>query len=106
VIKDYYKFLKLDSSATKEEIKSSYRKLVQKYHPDKTGNNHFENKFKEISEAYSFLNDENKRKSYDQQLHYYSSSTYSSLILIYIFVLIAVFSFILWYLSHLSLTSF
>ena len=106
MIKDYYKFLKLDSSATKEEIKMSYRKLVQKYHPDKIGNNRFENKFKEINEAYSFLNDEIKRKSYDQQLDYHSSSTNSSLILIYIFVLIAVFSFILWYLSHLSLTDF
>jgi DnaJ-class molecular chaperone len=106
VIKDYYKLLQINSSATKEEIKLAYRKLAHKYHPDKTANDRFENKFKEINDAYRILADESKRKNYDQQFHYHSYSGNSSLILIYIFVLTAVFSCILWYLSHFSLTSF
>lgn len=63
----YYKTLGVDKSATTEEIKSAYRKLAFKYHPDKNpGDKKSEEKFKEISEAYEVLSDEQKRSQYDQ----------------------------------------
>jgi len=61
--KDYYQILGVSKSASKDEIKSAFRKLAHQYHPDKGGGN--ETKFKEISEAYSVLGDDNKRKQYD-----------------------------------------
>lgn len=69
--KDYYKILGIDKKATAEEIKKSYHKLSLKWHPDKWGGKtdkekkEAEEKFKDISEAYSILSDENKRKQYD-----------------------------------------
>ncbi len=60
--KDYYKTLGVDKSASKDEIKMAFRKLAHLYHPDKGGD---ANKFKEISEAYSVLSDDAKRKQYD-----------------------------------------
>ena len=61
--KDYYKTLGIGKSASKDEIKTAFRKLAHEHHPDKkTGN---AEKFKEISEAYSVLSDDNKRKQYD-----------------------------------------
>ena len=64
--KDYYKTLGIDKKADEKEIKNAYRKLVKKYHPDKTkGDKDAENKFKEISEAYDVLSDSSKRKKYD-----------------------------------------
>lgn len=64
--KDYYKILGVDKNATDEQIKKSYRKLSLKYHPDKNpGNKEAEEKFKEISEAYSILSDPQKRQQYD-----------------------------------------
>jgi curved DNA-binding protein len=63
---DYYKVLGVDKNASKEEIKKAYRKLAMKYHPDHTkGDKADEEKFKEISEAYAVLSDEEKRKQYD-----------------------------------------
>lgn len=60
---DYYKTLQIEKNASQEEIKKSYRKLAQKYHPDKpTGD---EAKFKEINEAYETLSDPAKRANYD-----------------------------------------
>ncbi|MBN2168496.1 MAG: molecular chaperone DnaJ [Actinobacteria bacterium] len=64
--KDYYKLLGVNKDALKDEIKKSYRKLAQKYHPDRNPNNkEAEEKFKEVSEAYEILSDEEKRKQYD-----------------------------------------
>ena len=61
--KDYYQILGVEKNASKDDIKRAFRKLAQKYHPDKkTGD---EARFKEISEAYSVLGNEQKRKEYD-----------------------------------------
>src|SRR5699024_7068985 len=65
--RDYYEILSLDKNATQDEIKKAYRKLSKKYHPDmKDGS---EEKFKEVSEAYEVLSDENKRAQYDRFGH-------------------------------------
>lgn len=65
--KDYYKVLGVNKSADEKEIKSAYRKLAQKYHPDKNpGNKGAEDKFKDINEAYEVLGDTQKRSRYDQ----------------------------------------
>jgi curved DNA-binding protein len=65
--KDYYKTLEVSKTASKDEIKKSYKKLARKYHPDvNPGNKEAEEKFKAISEAYEVLGDEEKRRKYDQ----------------------------------------
>jgi molecular chaperone DnaJ len=61
--KDYYAILGVDKKATKDDVKKAFRKLAQKHHPDKGGGD--EAKFKEITEAYSTLSDEKKRREYD-----------------------------------------
>ncbi|MDZ7726350.1 MAG: molecular chaperone DnaJ [Candidatus Campbellbacteria bacterium] len=61
--KDYYKILGVEKKASKDDIKKAFRKLAHKYHPDKKGGD--ENKFKEVSEAYSVLSDDKKRAEYD-----------------------------------------
>ncbi len=68
---DYYKSLGVSKSASKSDIKKAYRKLALKYHPDRAVKSGMdpkvaEEKFKEISEAYSVLSDETKRQQYDQ----------------------------------------
>ncbi len=65
--KDYYSLLGVSRSADKETIASAYKKLAKKYHPDlNPGNKQAEEKFKEINEAYTVLNDPKKRQLYDQ----------------------------------------
>ena len=65
--KDYYKTLGVDKNASTEEIKSAYKKLALRYHPDKNkGDKTAEEKFKEINEAYQVLSNPEKRSSYDQ----------------------------------------
>lgn len=64
--KDYYQILGVSRNASQDEIKSAFRKLAMKYHPDKNpGNKEAEAKFKEINEAYEVLSDPQKRKLYD-----------------------------------------
>jgi molecular chaperone DnaJ len=67
--RDYYEVLGIQRSANKEEIKNSYRKLALQYHPDRNKSPGAEEKFKEISEAYAVLSDDEKRKRYDTYGH-------------------------------------
>lgn len=65
--KDYYKILGVDKKASEADIKKAYRKLAQKYHPDRNPHNKSAHeKFKEINEAYEVLSDAQKRQKYDQ----------------------------------------
>jgi curved DNA-binding protein len=64
--KDYYEILGVDKKLSKEEISKAYKKLAKKYHPDLNPNDpKAEDKFKEVTEAYEVLKDEEKRKLYD-----------------------------------------
>jgi molecular chaperone DnaJ len=67
VEKDFYKLLGVSKTASKDEIKRAYRKLAQKHHPDANKDDpSAEGRFKEISEAYAILSNEEKRRQYDQ----------------------------------------
>lgn len=67
--RDYYDVLGVSKQASKDEIKSAYRKLAKKYHPDINKEADAETKFKEIQEAYDVLFDDQKRATYDQFGH-------------------------------------
>ncbi len=67
--RDYYEILGVDKKASIDDIKSAYRKLAMQYHPDRNKSPDAEEKFKEISEAYAVLSDQNKRQQYDQFGH-------------------------------------
>ncbi|HEY6805031.1 MAG TPA: molecular chaperone DnaJ [Pyrinomonadaceae bacterium] len=77
--RDYYEILGVSQTATDQEIKSAYRKLAVKYHPDKNPNDATaEDKFKEAAEAYSVLQDGEQRRRYDRFGHAGVSSSASS----------------------------
>ncbi|MBE6494412.1 MAG: molecular chaperone DnaJ [Methanosphaera stadtmanae] len=67
--RDYYEVLGVDKNADKKTIKKAYRKLAMKYHPDVNHDPGAEEKFKELSEAYGVLSDDDKRARYDQYGH-------------------------------------
>ncbi|MCK5449726.1 molecular chaperone DnaJ [Candidatus Pacearchaeota archaeon] len=70
--KDYYEILGVDKDAGKDAIKKAYKKLALKYHPDRVPEDRkekYEEKFKEISEAYTVLGDDKKREQYDSVGH-------------------------------------
>jgi molecular chaperone DnaJ len=68
--RDYYEVLGVDKSTPKDDLKKSYRKLAMKYHPDRNPDDaNASEKFKELSEAYEILSDDQKRQAYDQFGH-------------------------------------
>jgi curved DNA-binding protein CbpA len=73
-LKDYYKILDLETSATSTEIKQAYRRLAQLYHPDKNNNDPYSaSLFAEIKEAYEVLTNPSKKEQYLQQRWYNQS---------------------------------
>ena len=69
--KNYYDILGVDKKATPDEIKSAYRKLAMKYHPDRNqGDEVAAEKFKEVNEAHETLSDQQKRAAYDYELEH------------------------------------
>jgi len=73
-LKDYYTILKVEPSATLQEIKKAYRKLAQQYHPDKNQNDPYSiAQFTEIKEAYEVLTNPSKKEYYLQQRWYNQS---------------------------------
>ena len=76
--RDYYDILGVTKDASKDEIKKTYRKLALKYHPDKNPEKDAAEKFKEISEAYAVLNDDEKRAMYDRHGHAGIDQRYST----------------------------
>ncbi len=73
--KDYYSTLGVDKRASQDDIKKAFRKLAQKHHPDKGGD---EARFKEITEAYAILADEKRRREYDNYGQSFSGSAHST----------------------------
>ncbi len=67
--RDYYEVLGVSKNASKDEVKDAYRKLAMQYHPDRNKAPDAEDRFKEISEAYAVLSDEQKRQQYDTLGH-------------------------------------
>ncbi len=71
--RDYFKVLGVERNANLHEIKSAFRKLARKYHPDiNPGDRNAEERFKEISEAYEVLSDQDKRSRYEQFGQYWN----------------------------------
>jgi molecular chaperone DnaJ len=74
-VKDYYKILELPTTATLQEIKRSFRRLAQQYHPDKNDGSHMAAAhFREIQEAYNVLSNPKKREAYHYQRWYVRST--------------------------------
>ncbi len=67
--RDYYEVLGVARSASKDELKKAYRRLARQYHPDVNGEEGAAERFKEISEAYEVLSDDEKRAAYDRFGH-------------------------------------
>ena len=76
--RDYYEVLSVSKDAPKEDIKKAYRKLALKYHPDRNKAPEAESRFKEISEAYAVLSDDEKRSQYDNFGHKGINGRYSA----------------------------
>lgn len=76
--RDYYEVLGVSKNASQDEIKSQYRKLALKFHPDRNKSSNAAEHFKEISEAYAVLSDSEKKKIYDQYGHAGVDGRYSS----------------------------
>lgn len=76
--RDYYETLGVSKNADKDDIKEAYRKLAMQYHPDRNKSPNAEEKFKELSEAYAVLSDDNKRKQYNIYGHEGINQRYSS----------------------------
>ena len=76
--RDYYEVLNVSKDAPKADIKKAYRKLALKYHPDRNKAPEAESRFKEISEAYAVLSDEEKRSQYDRFGHAGINGRYSA----------------------------
>ena len=72
-MKDYYSTMEISRNATQEEIKSAYKKLAKKYHPDANRDEDTTTKFIEMKEAYDILSKEDKRKEYDEALYLYEN---------------------------------
>ncbi len=68
--KDYYKILGVSEDADAKAIKTAYRKLARKYHPDVSSEHEAEERFKEVTEAYEVLKDPDKRAEYDEVKRY------------------------------------
>ena len=76
--RDYYEVIGVSKSASIDEIKSQYRKLALKFHPDRNKSTDAQEHFKEISEAYAVLSDPSKRQLYDQHGHAGVDGQYST----------------------------
>jgi molecular chaperone DnaJ len=76
--RDYYEVLGVQKNASKDQIKDAYRKLALQFHPDRNKDSGAEERFKEISEAYAVLSDDQKRQQYDQLGHSGFDQRYSS----------------------------
>ena len=76
--RDYYEVLEVPKDATKDQIKTAYRKLAMQYHPDRNKSPGAEERFKEISEAYAVLSDDAKRAQYDRFGHEGIQGRYST----------------------------
>jgi molecular chaperone DnaJ len=76
--RDYYEVLGVQKGANKDQIKDAYRKLAMQFHPDRNKDAGAEEKFKEISEAYAVLSDDQKRAQYDQLGHSGFDQRYTS----------------------------
>src|SRR5699024_4316305 len=76
--KDYYHILGVEPDADDKAIKTAYRKLARKYHPDVSREDDAEQKFKDVSEAYHALKDPDKRAEYDQLRRYQQSGGFES----------------------------
>jgi len=76
--RDYYEVLEVSKDASKDDVKTAYRKLAMQYHPDRNKSPEAEEKFKEISEAYAVLSDDDKRHQYDAYGHEGINQRYST----------------------------